>query len=127
MQPGMKKRWPAKPVNAQGKRFPSTGEYKRWLYLQMLERGGAVSNLSYQPRVVLIQAPPKVEYTPDYFYRDETGRDTWEDFKPRPPERYETLIERVCAHFGPGRLLITGPVRSTFTNLREIIPEDDGS
>jgi hypothetical protein len=79
----------AKPVVVDGVRFDSTGEYKRWQDLQLLERAGKISNLRRQvvhelaPGVKFEgakRAQPPLRMVIDFAYVRE-GREVLEDHK----------------------------------------------
>lgn len=81
----------AKPQVVDGVRFDSKRELKRWRELQLLERGGKISQLERQLVCVLARgvkiegekrARPALRYTVDFRYRDkETGSLVYEDAK----------------------------------------------
>lgn len=98
----------AKPVNAQGTKFDSRKEYRRWQELQLLERAGNISNLRRQVKYTLIPAQREPDitgpkggvkrgkiiehpctYTADFVY-DRNGKEVVEDCK-----GYRTDVYRI--------------------------------
>ncbi|MCA3704274.1 MAG: hypothetical protein INF12_14725 [Methylobacterium sp.] len=73
----------AKPVRLPtGEYFHSTGEYHRWLELQLLEKGGAIRNLERQIRVPLLShSGVKIATAVIDFGYFEGERRIWEDHK----------------------------------------------
>lgn len=74
-----------KPVVEGGARFDSTGEFKRWCDLRMMERGSLIKNLRRQVTYELIVSGVLIcKYRADYAY-DERVITDWvpvvEDFK----------------------------------------------
>lgn len=103
----------AKPVTIGDRHFPSKAEAARWLFLETLLRCGAISELKYQDRVVLLAGRaadglPEIAWRTDASYI-ESGRRVWEDTKPRPFTEREHLLVDLWRHFGPGLLRIVEP------------------
>lgn len=73
----------ARPVTAEGHRFDSQAEYRRYLELQLLERAGTIAAVQVHPRYELL---PKagdcraVHYEADFAYTEQ-GRSIVEDVK----------------------------------------------
>ena len=82
-----------------GIKFDSRKEARRWTELQLLERGGVISDLRRQVRVDLIgQHGPlltrtgrKMRLTFDFAYI-ENGKDIYEDAKGYPTRDYEVRV-----------------------------------
>lgn len=73
---------------ADGKRFASKKEYKRYQELQLLERAGEIKDLDFQKKFVLIPAQRKhgryereCSYIADFVYRTKEGELIVEDTK----------------------------------------------
>ena len=60
--------------------FSSRAEARRGEELALLERGKVISDLQYQVRFVL-SVKPKVTITVDFAYKDENGKQVYEDVK----------------------------------------------
>ncbi len=93
--------------------YDSLGERRRWSELELLQRGGEITDLVFKPKVVLIPATaetPEIAWHTDYSYT-EKGRTVHEDWKPRPPTPRENLLFKLWRHFGPGLLRISGSRR----------------
>lgn len=103
----------------------SLGEGARWRTLSMYEKGGAISGLEHQPRIVLVAGDktrnlPEIAYRPDSSYV-ENGRRVWEDWKPRPETSRDTIIYKLWRHFGPGLLRITGRKNGKDVTIKEFM------
>ena len=92
-----KHKYGAKPITVNGERFDSTGEYRRWCELKLLERSGAIHGLKRQRRYtlkvarygvpwpdketpILYASGRKAAYVADFVY-EENGKMIIEDFK----------------------------------------------
>ena len=100
----------AKPVTEGDKHFDSTTERDRYRFLEMLEKGGAISDLRFREKVILVPATDKageIAWNIDFSYTED-GRRVWEDSKNRPLTDREALLIHLWEHFGPGLLRLTG-------------------
>lgn len=68
--------------------FDSTKEYCRWLDLQILEKGGSITELKRQVPLTIQEAfqyegkrIQKIDYRADFYYRDKNGTVVVEDVK----------------------------------------------
>lgn len=69
---GRKNKYGAKPVVDSGQRFDSTGEFKRWCELKLLERAGEIKDLQRQVRYKLIVSEiPICDYVADFAYYEQ--------------------------------------------------------
>ncbi len=77
----MPHKYKARPVFGDGHWWDSTGEYRRYQDLRLLERAGKLSNLELKPTLSLILNNVKLcRYTPDFRYLE--GEEwIYEDFK----------------------------------------------
>lgn len=92
---------------ATGRSFDSLGERRRLAELEMLQRGGAISELVFKPPAIVLDAAAGIKWRMDYTYI-ENGRRIWEDHKPRPFTAAERLKLKLWQAHGPGLLRITG-------------------
>lgn len=106
-----------------GMSFDSRGEERRWRELEMLERGGVISELVFKPKPIVLDAEAGIKWGVDYSYVED-GRPVWEDFKPRPSTQAERLLMKLWKAHGPGLLRITGwrnnrgyVIRKVMTNV----------
>lgn len=90
-----------KPVTVDGVTYDSTNEYRRWCFLQLMEKAGEISNLRYHVKFELIPQITKEEivhlktkdkvvtkvvqsaryYEADFVYLNKKGEEIVEDFK----------------------------------------------
>jgi hypothetical protein len=90
-----------KPVTVDGVTYDSTNEYRRWCFLQLMEKAGEISNLRYHVKFELIPQITKEEivhlktkdkvvtkvvqsaryYEADFVYTNKKGEEIVEDFK----------------------------------------------
>jgi len=94
-----------KQLGADGRVYDSRSECSRADELRMMERGNEITGLTMQPKVVL-DAAAGITYKPDFQY-EQDGRTVWEDWKPRPLGRDETIILKLWRAHGPGLLILT--------------------
>lgn len=78
----------AKKVKIDGHTFPSKKEAHRYLELKTLENEGEISHLSLQPKFRLLdpithngKKVREVDYTADFYYMDNEGREIVEEVK----------------------------------------------
>ena len=112
-------------ADSDGNQFDSKNEMARYKFLQMLQKGGQISQLVLHPKITLIEArgsAKRIAWTVDYSY-EEDGRTVYEDSKPRPMDGREILLCKLWKHFGPGLLIITGSSRDNFRTLKRFMPE----
>lgn len=109
----------AKPVVADGERFPSQAEFRRWNELRMLERAGVISCLERQkafplvidgkPILIRSEGYPngrKAKYTADFVYFENDERIV-EEFKGK--DTTESRLRRAVAEAIYGfRIRVTG-------------------
>jgi hypothetical protein len=114
----------AKPVyDIKGQRLhDSQGEARHWRFLETLQSGGAISELTHQPTVILIAEPPRVTWRADASFIED-GRLVFVDYKPRPFTPRENLLIKLWQHFGTATLrIIDEKKRHTFTTRKIITP-----
>ena len=96
-----KSKYHNEPVVVDGVRYDGKGEYRRWCFLQLMEKAGEISNLRYHVKFELIPAITKDEivhlktkdkivtktiqsaryYEADFVYLNKKGEEIVEDFK----------------------------------------------
>lgn len=96
-----KSKYHNEPVIVDGVRFDGKNEYRRWCFLQLMEKAGEISNLRYHVKFELIPAITKDEivhlktkdkvvtkvvqsaryYEADFVYLNKKGEEIVEDFK----------------------------------------------
>lgn len=96
-----KSKYHNEPVMVDGVRYDGKGEYRRWCFLQLMEKAGEISNLRYHVKFELIPAITKDEivhlktkdkivtktiqsaryYEADFVYLNKKGEEIVEDFK----------------------------------------------
>ena len=90
-----------KPVTVDGVTYDSTNEYRRWCFLQLMEKAGEISNLRYHVKFEMIPQITREEiihlktkdkvvtkvlqsaryYEADFVYFNKQGEEVVEDFK----------------------------------------------
>lgn len=90
-----------KPVTVDGVTYDSTNEYRRWCFLQLMEKAGEISNLRYHVKFEMIPQITREEiihlktkdkvvtkvlqsaryYEADFVYFNKKGEEVVEDFK----------------------------------------------
>lgn len=89
-----------------GRSFASGLERQRAGELVVLLRAGLITDLVFQPRVLLTDA--EISYHPDFAYH-EKGRPVYEETKGYETDRWR-IIRKLWAHYGPAplRVLVRG-------------------
>ena len=104
-----------------GETFGSKAELHRWESLELMQRGGVIADLTPHPKIILIAAngrAPEIAWRVDASYTRD-GATIYEDTKPRPATRHETILFKLWLHYGPGVLLI---VDARGRELKRIVP-----
>lgn len=104
-----------------GQSFDSLGERRRLGELEMLQKGGVITDLVFKPPAVVLDAAAGIKWRIDYSYTQD-GRTIWEDWKPRPFTARENMLVKMWRAHGPGVLKITGGRKGRTATLREIMP-----
>lgn len=84
--------------------FDSTKEYCRWLDLQILEKGGSITELKRQVPLTIQEAfqyegkrIQKIDYRADFYYRDKNGTVVVEDVKDTTKRTASTFKPKLFA------------------------------
>lgn len=102
--------------------FQSAWERDRAEQLAWLEREGVITELTFQPKVLLTRAG--IVYHPDFRYRED-GKVIWEEVKGWESEAYQ-LKEKLWRVYGPGELRVTKKAtRGKFITTKTIHPNDN--
>lgn len=101
-----------------GRSFASSAEARRGDQLKMMEMAGAISDLGFQPAVVLSAAG--IVYRPDFSYT-ENGQAIWEDVKGAETPVFR-LKAKLWEAYGPGPLRIVKVERKWFRVERTVVP-----
>lgn len=97
----------AKKVEIDGHNFPSKKEAHRYLELKTLENAGEISHLSLQPKFRLLDPIThngkkirKVDYTADFYYIDNEGREIIEEVKGHRTQDYVIRMKLFIHKYG---------------------------
>ena len=113
-------KWFAKKTVALGRTFDSRGEAVRAGMLSLLERGGKISCLTFQPVFKLTRA--QIKYKADFSYK-ENGKMIIEDFKGnRRHDRRFSMIKQLWRYYGPHPLKISN-AKGVYETIN---PDTDG-
>lgn len=104
-----KSKYGNEPVTIDGVRYDGKNEYRRWCFLQMIEKAGEISNLRYHVKFELIPQITKEEivhlktkdkvvtkvaqsaryYEADFVYTNKKGEEIVEDFKGKETDLFK--------------------------------------
>lgn len=97
-------------ISADGQKFDSRREYKRWCELKLLERAGKITKLRRQVKYILIPAQHEDQYKKllerecsyiaDFVYVDETGKEVVEDSKGMRTPEYKIKRKLMLFKYG---------------------------
>lgn len=102
-----KSKYGNKKVTIAGIKFDSKLEAKRYTQLKMLERGGAIQNLTLQPKFILQEAfvldgtkYQSIAYVSDFKYIDDQGNVIIEDIKGKITKEYAIKKKMFLLRYG---------------------------
>ena len=102
-----KSKYRARKVQRDEHNFPSKKEADRYLELKTLENAGEISNLSLQPKFRLLDPIThngkkirKVDYTADFYYIDNEGREIVEEVKGYRTQDYVIRMKLFIHKYG---------------------------